>query len=51
MQRRLAGTNPNWALRIPITQMMMLFAPAMTQPCHNFFPTKTVEIMVKMQDM
>jgi hypothetical protein len=50
MQKRLAGSNPNCAVRNPMTQMMMLFAPAMNQPCHSFFPTRTVERMVKKQD-
>ena len=50
MQKRLAGRNPNCAVRIPMTHMIILFAPAMTQPCQCFFPTRTVERMVKKQD-
>jgi hypothetical protein len=40
-------------LRSPdaIRQMSALFAPAMIQPCHNFLPTKTVEITVNTQEM
>jgi hypothetical protein len=50
MQKRLAGRNPNCAVRTPMKHMMMLFAPAMTQPCHSFFPMRTVEKTVKKQD-
>jgi len=50
MQKRLAGRNPNCAVRIPMTQMMMLFAAAMNQPCQSFFPMRTVERMVNKQD-
>jgi hypothetical protein len=51
MQNRFAGTNPNCAVRIPMMQMMTLFAAAITHPCHNFFPTSTVERTVNAQDM
>src|ERR1700730_12909572 len=50
MQKRLPGRNPNSAVRIPMRQMIMLFAPATTQPCHNFFPTMTVERTDKTHD-
>jgi hypothetical protein len=51
MQKRFADTNPNCAVRIPIRQMMMLFNPAITQPCHNLLPTSTVEKMVNTQEI
>jgi hypothetical protein len=51
MQNKFAGTNPNWAVRIPITQMITLLTAATIQPCHNFLPTSTVEITVKMQEI
>jgi hypothetical protein len=51
MQNRFAGTNPNCEVRIPIKQMMTLLTAAMTQPCHNFFPTSTVETTVNTHDM
>jgi hypothetical protein len=51
MQKRLAGTKPNCAVLMPIRQMSALFAPAMTQPCHNFLPTNSVEITVNKQEM
>jgi hypothetical protein len=46
IQNRFAGTKPNWAVRIPMKQMMTLFAAATTHPCHSFFPTRTVEMTV-----
>ena len=51
MQKRFADTNPNCAVRMPIRQMMTLFTPAITHPCHNFLPTSTVEKIVKIQEM
>jgi hypothetical protein len=51
MQNRLAGTKPNCAVRIPMKQMMTLLTPATIQPCHNFFPTSTVDITVKTHEM
>lgn len=51
MQKRLAGTKPNCAVRTPITQITMLFTAAITQPCHNFFPTKMVETTVKTHEI
>jgi hypothetical protein len=51
MQKRLAGTKPNWAVLMPIRQMSALFAPAMIHPCHNFLPTKRVEMTVNPQEM
>src|SRR5216683_4213491 len=50
MQRRLAGTNPNWAVRTPMTQTTALLIPATTQPCQSFLPMSTVASTVKMQD-
>jgi hypothetical protein len=50
MQNKLAGTNPNCAVRMPIAQMITLLAAATTQPCHSFFPTSTVEITVNTHD-
>jgi hypothetical protein len=51
MQNKLAGTKPNCAVRIPMTQMITLFIAATTHPCHNFLPTSTVEITVKTHDI
>jgi hypothetical protein len=51
MQKRLAGTNPNCAVRIPITQRITLLAAASAQPCHNRFPTITVETTLKTHEM
>jgi hypothetical protein len=51
MQKRFAGTKPNWAVCIPMKQMMTLFAAATTHPCQSFFPTKTVEITVKTHEI
>jgi hypothetical protein len=38
-------------VRIPMMQTMMLFAAAITHPCHSFLPTSTVEITVKIQEI
>ena len=51
MQKRFAGRKPNCAVLMPITQINALFAPAMTQPCHNFLPTNSVEITVNTQEI
>ena len=51
MQNRLAGTNPNCAVLIPIRQSSALFAPAMIQPCHNFLPIINVDTTVNTQEM
>lgn len=50
MQNRLAGINPNWPVRKPITQMIALFTPATASPVHRLRPTKTVERTVRQQD-
>jgi hypothetical protein len=50
MLKRLAGTNPNWAVRIPIKHTTMLFRAANSQPCQIFFPINTVETTVRTQD-
>lgn len=51
MQQRFAGTNPNCAVRTPITQIITLLTAARIQPCHNLFPIRIVEITVKTHDM
>ncbi len=51
MQNRLAGTKPNWAVRIPMKQGITLLAAATSQPCHIFLPTRTVEAIVNTQDI
>ncbi len=51
MQKMLAGTKPNWAVRKPMKQTMTLLAPAMIQPCHSLRPTRMVEATVRTQEM
>jgi len=50
MQKTLAGMKPNCAVRIPITQMMMLFTPANAQPSQHRRPTKMVDAIVNTQE-
>lgn len=51
MQKRFAGTNPNCAVRRPITQTTTLFAPAISHPCQNFLPTKIADRIVSTHEM
>jgi hypothetical protein len=51
MQKMFAGTNPNCAVRIPITQTMALLAPANTQPCQSFLPSITVDMTVSTHEI
>jgi hypothetical protein len=51
MQKRFAGTKPNCEVLMPMRQISRLFAPATTQPCHNFLPINSVERTVNTQEM
>ena len=49
-QNMLAGINPNWPVRNPMTQMTRLFTAASAQPSQQRRPTRIVERMVKTQE-
>jgi hypothetical protein len=51
MQNRFAGTKPNCAVRIPMTQIMTLLIAATNHPCQSFLPTRTVESTVNTQEI
>jgi hypothetical protein len=50
MQNTFAGINPNWAVRIPITQMIPLFTIANAQPSQQRRPTSIVDATVNTHD-
>ena len=51
MHKRFAGTNPNCAVRVAITQTTTLFALASTHPCQILLPIRMVETTVRMHEM
>jgi hypothetical protein len=50
MQKTLAGINPYWAVRNPITQMSTLLIAAKSQPFQQRLPIRIVEQIVSTQD-
>src|SRR6266404_6823659 len=50
MQRRLAGTKPNCAVRTPMTQTTALLRAATIQPCQSFLPMRTVANTINTQE-